>query len=119
MELAELEGLRSFIPVLDQQVAQAVESVQHKNQLLQEQSMQRIRLEQHVEQLYGPDALGATGAATPPYTTELLRALAREYEEVQKLRQEVRQREAPRHATSRRRRRRISVCRCSVQRGCA
>ncbi len=94
MDLAELEGLRAFMPILDHQAEQAVQDVQHKNQLLQEQTMQRIRLEQHVEQLYGPDALGVAGAATRPFSAELLHVLAREYAEVQTLRQQVRQHEA-------------------------
>ena len=89
LELAELEGLRSLVPILDQQAEEAAETVHRKNQLLQEQVMERRRLEQQVEELYGPDALGTGGARTAPYAAEMLNTLLREYTAVQQLRQEV------------------------------
>jgi len=91
-ELAELDVLRWLTPFLEQQIQQADEDVQRKNQLLQERVMERVQLEQHVEHLYGRDALGTGGTAAPPYSLKLLEDLAREYAEVQELRQEVRQR---------------------------
>ena len=91
-ELAELEVLRWLTPFLDQQIQQADEDVKRKNQRLQECLMERVQLEQDIEHLYGRDALGTGGTATPPYSLKLLEELAREYAEVQELRQEVRQR---------------------------
>lgn len=89
LELAELEGLRSLVPMLDQHAEEAAETVHRKNQRLQEQVVERRRLEQHVEQLYGPDALGTGGARIAPYSAEMLDVLLREYTAVQQLRDEV------------------------------
>lgn len=91
-ELAELEGLRSIIPILDQQADHATQTVQGKLQELHEQAEMRMQLDEHVDQLYGPGALGG-GGAPPPYREQMLHELAREYAEVQKLRQEVRARQ--------------------------